>query len=674
VTIRAAGILILDKDGKALFVRRGPGGDSPGMWCVPGGRLEDDETALEAAVRETEEEAGYKADPEKLVLWTRRVAPRETTGPVPAPVKPGDQVEPPLDSDDVDFTTFLLRGVDPFLPVLGPKEAPEHVAYAWCEVGEPPEPLHPGCRIALARFGMDELGIARAIASGELTSPQKYQNVWLFAIRITGTGAAFRNEARDPKTKKVLRESEWVWRDPSLYLNDEFLARCNGLQVVWEHPKSKVLTSEEFNDRTIGAVMLPFIGDGAHFPADEVWGVAKIYDEAAATLMESNKLSTSPGVGDTGLSKETRLQDGRKLLIEDKPSLFDHVAVCELGVWDKGGPAAGVSSAEVDMADEKNTAEERIDAAAVMKALDKVTEKLDSAHARLDSMERKDAEKAEKEREEEEERKDRARHDAARKDKFAHRKDGESEEEYKARHDADEAAMCDALEKGGVAKDKARKDAHKARHDAEEGEKKEHEEKERHDAKARKDADELKRAEKEEEEKEERARHDSALATENADLKAKLADLEGKVDGLTREIPAEERNAIAVAQARADSVAAMFGERASAPITGETSLAYRRRLLKSMQKRSTKFKEARVDSLDSETLGMIENVVYGEAAEAARRTDSADKPGILVPYYETDEAGRRITKFHGDPMAWMQHFMGGSYPCGKVVRNPNAAN
>jgi len=39
VTIHAAGILIVATDGKALFVKRGLGGDAPGLWCFPGGLL-----------------------------------------------------------------------------------------------------------------------------------------------------------------------------------------------------------------------------------------------------------------------------------------------------------------------------------------------------------------------------------------------------------------------------------------------------------------------------------------------------------------------------------------------------------------------------------------------------------------------------------------------------------
>ena len=166
-------------------------------------------------------------------------------------------------------------------------------------------------------------------------------------------------------------------------------------------------------------------------------------------------------------NQELKLKDGSTLLIEGKPALLDHIAIVSAGVWDKGGKPSGVSSAEVNAMPEKDEgkAAERIDAAAVMDALKGIGAKLDSAHSRLDAIEqeRKDSEK-ELEREDAR----RRRHDAARKDRFGARKDGESDEDFTQRMDADELAMCDALRKDGADEAEAREDARRARHDAEE--------------------------------------------------------------------------------------------------------------------------------------------------------------------------------------------------------------
>src|ERR1019366_258253 len=140
--------------------------------------------------------------------------------------------------------------------------------------------FHPGALLAVRRLSMTELDAARAVMSGELSSPHLFHNLALFALRITGTGAAYR-----------LGLDEYVWRDPSIYLNDEFLARCNGLPVVVYHPEeTDRLDTKEFRNRVVGSIMLPYIKD------DEVWGNARINDMDAAKIMAENQLSTSPGV------------------------------------------------------------------------------------------------------------------------------------------------------------------------------------------------------------------------------------------------------------------------------------------------------------------------------------------------------------------------------------------
>ena len=329
--IRAAGILLLVGD-TALFLRRGNGADHPNEWCCPGGKIEDGETPEQAAIRETFEEAGIQLEERNLQPWTRTVAPASAG----VPAVEGQPVAQP---EDVDFTTYVVRLGEQFTPKLNLNE---HDGYCWAPIGGAPQPLHPGVAVALARAGMDELGVARAMASGQLSSPQKYENVWLFAIRITGTGISYRHARK-----------EFVWRDPAVYLNDDFLARCNGLAVIWEHPEKSLLNHKEFADRAIGTVMLPYLRDDK---PDEVWGIAKIYDEDAARDMCDNVLSTSPAVNFADPTENDRvtLENGKIMLIEGKPSLLDHIAICAAGVWDKGGPPTGVESitaeAEADAA------------------------------------------------------------------------------------------------------------------------------------------------------------------------------------------------------------------------------------------------------------------------------------------------------------------------------------
>ncbi len=296
--IHAAGIMFIAPGNRALFLKRGPGSDSPGAWCFPGGHIEDGEDALEAAEREATEELGYLIEGLRIE-HTRTIA------------------------DGVDFTTYLQRVSSEFKPTLNG----EHVGYAWAPIAEPPEPLHPGCRIALRRLTMNELDVARAIATGELTSPQRVGDMSLYAVRMSGTGAAYRRGI-----------GEYVWRDKSIWQSQDMIDRCAGVPVIWEHPQESMLNSKEFTDRVVGTIMFAYPKD------DDLWCVTRIYDNEAIRMINSEQLSTSPAVvfKDPSVNSKVELEDGSALLIEGVPSIIDHLCITPLGVWDKGGPPTGV--------------------------------------------------------------------------------------------------------------------------------------------------------------------------------------------------------------------------------------------------------------------------------------------------------------------------------------------
>lgn len=414
---RAAGILFLTRDGRVLLCRRVDDGH---FWSFPGGGIEAGETSEVAARREAQEEAGIAAA--ELTPWTRRV------------------------KDGVDFTTFLARVPDSFTPTLNH----EHDQFQWLTPDEALDMggLHPGAYIALLRLGMDEGDIARAMAIEELTSPQRYENLMLLAVRVTGTGASYRshagrkeldaagNEVKD-KDGKPVYAGEYVWRDPKLYLNDGFLQRCQGLPVVMDHPPDDkdVIDTEYFRDWVVGTLMLPYIR------GNEVWSIARIYDQAAAALIETEQLSTSPGVLVGG--KRVPAGDGRDIFVEGKPSLLDHLAICVLGVWDKGGPAAGISNqspvGDTTMADKTNE--------------EKILDGIEKMHSRMDGYE-------------EAAKKDRVRMDgieATQKDSA--KKD--EDEEAKAKKDAEEKAAKDAEETAAkAAKDKKDAEDEQAKKDS----------------------------------------------------------------------------------------------------------------------------------------------------------------------------------------------------------------
>ena len=298
---RCAGIMFVTKDEEILLIRRGNGGDYPQTWAVPGGHQNEKDVDLESAARrECKEETGLEYDGKLEVLF-----------------------------DDGQFCTYIARDVDKGNVTLNY----ESTGYDWCNINTPPTPLHPGMETAFkVAKAKTETDIAQLISEGILASPQMYANIGLFAIRITGTGLAFRSSI-----------GEHVWRDPSLYLNDEFLKRCNGLMVIMDHPETQVLTPEEFKLRAVGSIMLPYI------KGDEVWGIAKIYDQEAITEICEGEISTSPAVvfDNTAGNITLTTENGEPLLIEGVPFLLDHIAIVtkargSKGVWDKGGDATGV--------------------------------------------------------------------------------------------------------------------------------------------------------------------------------------------------------------------------------------------------------------------------------------------------------------------------------------------
>ncbi|OYV83433.1 MAG: hypothetical protein B7X04_04310 [Parcubacteria group bacterium 21-54-25] len=432
---------------------------------------------------------------------------------------------------------------------------------------------------------MHELDMAKAIMAGELSSPQKYENIWLFDVRVTGTGTSFR-QALD----------EYVYRPPEDFLSDDFIQRCNGLPLIFEHPTDGILDTKEYRDRAIGMVILPYL------KGDEVWGIAKVFDDDAAQLMLTSHVSTSPAVvfRDAGSTETIELSDGKTVLIEGKPSYLDHLAICEEGVWDKGGTPSGVNINE----DSTMASEDKAPAWA-----DELGKRFDSICSRMDAIENKGGDKFE------------AKADSA-----------EEKEEVKEEEKKDSAEEVE---------DSACKDS-----EEEKGEKEEKEEKKD----ARKDSD---------EEKERKDRKD-AQSRENADLRAQIRAMDARLTGLSQPLSNADRDALSAAQAKAESVARLFGDSVNAPLHGESPIAYRKRLVAKFQKHSAAMKDARLDSLDGPSFDAIERIIYSDAQAVALNPANAPR-GQLVEHRRADAAGRQITTYTGDIDSWLSTFKSPGY-------------
>lgn len=479
---------------------------------------------------------------------------------------------------------------------------------------------------------MNELETARAIASGQISSPQIVAGFALWAIRITSTGSAER-----------IGLNEKVWRPIDVWLNTETLARIAALPVICNHPEGQ-LTSEEYASRTVGTVQYAYIADETGIQNEigpDIWAVCRIYDADMMTAMVENQLSTSPCVvfSKTDGNETIELDDGSHILLESNPSLLCHICLCTAGVWDKGGPPSGVrtdaqpspTQEPIGMTEEEKAAADkaRQDAAGnIDKILAHMDSKFDSMTKRMDSFEE---EKKADRRRDAQSRRDAEREPWMKADAAACAKDDSEEEAEREKHKAD------GMDEDAAA-DKARKDR-RDRMDARRKDAESEEEKEKKADAARRDAEEKERKETEEKEAKERADAIKADSQTTAALAATLANMPKSPNGADYAVFAD-------AQATYDVTYQAFGGRAPVPLQGEAIIGYRRRLARGLQAHSTPWKGVDLGALPDAALTIAEGQIRSDAVAASRVVnDSAD--GELVKRVRTSETGHQITEFHG---------------------------
>lgn len=520
---------IMFRQGKFVFLIQR---SDDGTWCQPGGTIEPGELAIDAARREVLEETGYQYD---------------------GPLTPH--------SVHGDYLTYRADVPEQFEAKIND----ESLAAGWFHIDDLPKPLHQPFAEMLAQQALNETDVAALIADGTLSSPQYFYNMWMFAIRVTGTGVTWRSA-----------DQEMTFRNPDDYLTPEFLQRVAGVPLIWLHPEKRTLDSDEFSKRVIGTLTNAWVADKG-----EVWAVARVYDAEAAEIMATRQLSTSPTVKFSEVAQSI-IVDGQPLLVEPSPELLDHVAICEQGVWDKLLNPTGVKSDSIPKEAENMDKEELV--ALINQTLDARMAKADSETADLKA--KADAE------------------EAAKKEKA----DAEAKEaeEAKAKADAEEKA----------AKEKA-------------------------------DAEAKEKADAEAAEKMAKEKADSQILQEIAELRSRIPT----------ELSDEERNEVAEAQVKADSVFSSFGKRAPIPLSGEKPMAYRRRLMIQLQEHSPDYKAVDLSAIaDSQLLSTAEKHIYADAQKAASLSVG---PGQLREIKRADATGRQISTFEGDPAVTWAPFQSG---------------
>lgn len=124
----AAHLVLRDRDGRVLFIRRANTGYADGQWTLPAGHVDPGETVVEACVRETAEELRITIRPEALAY---------------------ELVQHKCDFDgeeriDFFFAADLPEGQHPSVG-----EPDKCDAQTWAAIDQPPTPLIPYIRAAL---------------------------------------------------------------------------------------------------------------------------------------------------------------------------------------------------------------------------------------------------------------------------------------------------------------------------------------------------------------------------------------------------------------------------------------------------------------------------------------------------------------------------------------------
>lgn len=134
----AAGCLILARrTGRFLFCFRSRNVPSGGTWSLWGGKPEGDESPIQTALREVQEETGFASPTQPSHI--HRLSNRSFT-----------------------YDTFLMVVEDEFSPITG-KEAD---GYAWLPIEDVPTPIHWG----LEKLLEDQTAVSRLVKAVENTS------------------------------------------------------------------------------------------------------------------------------------------------------------------------------------------------------------------------------------------------------------------------------------------------------------------------------------------------------------------------------------------------------------------------------------------------------------------------------------------------------------------------
>ncbi len=255
----AAGIMYRAHDSILLLLRAPNGGDHSLAWGLPGGTIESEESAEQAAIRESCEEIGFTPS-EPLIV---------------------------MDWDD-GFTTFGYASQDPFVPVLNN----EHLGYVWAPINALPQPLHPGLDSTLRRLPL----VAQAIAMDERVVDA---NGW-FEVKANPISKAGVFPYAGRQLGKTGEDADRIYnvlRPPEELNNQECIDSFKLIPWVDDHtmlgPAAQELTDKAMSAEQKGVQGV--IGEDVFFKDDTLFANIKAFSSTLSQLIKAGKRELSAG-------------------------------------------------------------------------------------------------------------------------------------------------------------------------------------------------------------------------------------------------------------------------------------------------------------------------------------------------------------------------------------------
>lgn len=145
------------------------------------------------------------------------------------------------------------------------------------------------------------------------------------------------------------------------------------------------------------------------------------------------------------------------------------------------------------------------------------------------------------------------------------------------------------------------------------------------------------------------ARRMDAMEAARADAVKKDSEEKGKEKEEEAVDPAEERRrdaTLSEVQCRADQVYQAWGKRAAPPLSSETVLAYRRRMLHGHKDYSPDWKDHDIFRMDAAVLDIAEKQIYADSEKASAHPKGPDD-GRMISRKRVTDSGHTVTEWHG---------------------------